>query len=196
LRFLPITAFVFFVPLATRRLAARVPLQVTIGVGLGLIALGLGLMGTMLHTQSSWRVLLPGFVIAGLGIGLANPALAAGALRVVDPERSGMASGISNTFRLAGVAVGVAVFGAILESRIASSLSSAGVHGLAGAVSSSGLRAVAGHAALVNPARVAFVSGFDEVLLVGCAMVFAGAVAAATLLHVRRTKVEPVTAPS
>jgi EmrB/QacA subfamily drug resistance transporter len=192
LRFLPITAFVFLVPLATRRVAARVPLRATIGVGLALIALGLGLMGSMLHTQSSWHVLLPGFIVAGLGIGLANPALAAGALRVVDPERSGMASGISNTFRLAGVALGVAVFGAVLESRIAGSLSSAGIHGLAGAVSSSGLRAVAGHAALVHPARVAFVGGFDHVLLVGCGIVFAGAVAAATLLQVRRPEVEAV----
>jgi hypothetical protein len=173
-----------------------VPLRVMIGVGLALIALGLGLMASLVHTDSSWRVLLPGFVVAGLGIGLANPALAAGALRVVDPERSGMASGISNTFRLAGVAVGVAVLGAVLESRIGSSLAGDGVHGLAGAVSSSGLRAVAGHPALVHPARAAFVGGFDDVLVVGCGIVFAGAVAAATLLRVRRAEVEAVTAPS
>src|SRR5262249_47666481 len=36
LRFLPMTGFVFLVPLATRRLAARVPLRITIAVGLAL----------------------------------------------------------------------------------------------------------------------------------------------------------------
>jgi hypothetical protein len=40
------------------------------------------------------------------------------------------------------------------------------------------------------------VSGFDDVLLVGCGIVFAGAVAAAALLRVRRPEVEAVTAPS
>jgi hypothetical protein len=39
---------------------------------------------------------------------------------------------------------------------------------------------------------VAFVGGFDHVLLVGCGIVFAGAVAAATLLQVRRPEVEAV----
>ena len=33
-RFLPLTAFVFFVPLATRRVAMRVPLRIMISAGL------------------------------------------------------------------------------------------------------------------------------------------------------------------
>src|SRR5262245_63959155 len=122
LRLLPLTGFVFLVPLATRHLAARVPLRVMIGAGLALIAAGLGLMYG-LNADSGWTALLAGFVVGGIGIGIANPALAAGALRVVDPARTGMASGISNTFRLTGVAVGVAALGALLQDRIESSLS-------------------------------------------------------------------------
>ena len=91
-RFLPLTAFVFFVPLATRRVAVRVPLRIMISTGLALVAAGLALMYG-LDADSGWTALLAGFVAGGIGIGIANPALAAGALRVVDPARTGMASG-------------------------------------------------------------------------------------------------------
>src|SRR4029079_1726309 len=145
LRFLPLTGFVFLVPLVTRRLAARVPLRVMISTGLALVAAGLALMHG-LTADSSWTARLAGFVVGGIGIGIANPALAAGALRVVDPARTGMASGISNTFRLAGVAIGVAALGALLEGRVESGLHASAVensHELASAISSSGVRAVA-----------------------------------------------------
>jgi EmrB/QacA subfamily drug resistance transporter len=184
-RFLPLTAFIFLVPLATRRLAARVPLRVMIGGGLALVAAGLALMYG-LDADSAWTALLAGFVVGGIGVGVANPALAAGALRVVDPARTGMASGISNTFRLAGVAVGVAALGALLQSRVESSLSTSvggNVDNLAAAVSSAGIRAVAGQPDLVEPAKTAFVSGLNEVILVGSLLVVIGALAAVVLLR-------------
>ena len=185
LRFLPMTAFVFFVPLATRRVAARVPLRVMISVGLALVASGLLLMYG-LEADSGWTALLAGFIVGGVGIGLANPALAAGALRVVDPARAGMASGISNTFRLAGVAVGVAALGALLQSRVEREFAAAtgpSGGGLGVAVSSAGLRAVAGQPDLVEPAKTAFVTGLNAVLLTGAALLAFGAVAALALLR-------------
>ena len=184
-RFLPLTAFVFFVPLATRHVAARVPLRVMISVGLALVAAGLALMYG-LNADSGWTALLAGFVAGGIGIGIANPALAAGALRVVDPARTGMASGISNTFRLAGVAVGVAALGALLQNRVENSLSTTAgdnAHSLGAAVSSAGTRAVAGRPDLVEPAKTAFVSGLNDVLLAGSLLLVIGALAAAVLLR-------------
>ena len=194
-RFLPLTAFVFFVPLATRRVAARVPLRVMISVGLALVAAGLALMYG-LDADSGWTALLAGFVAGGIGIGVANPALAAGALRVVDPARTGMASGISNTFRLAGVAVGVAALGALLQSRVESSLSATAgdnAHALGAAVSSSGTRAVAGHPDLVEPAKTAFVSGLNDLLIAGSLLLVVGALAAAVLLRSPAPAPTPVT---
>jgi EmrB/QacA subfamily drug resistance transporter len=195
LRFLPLTAFVFFVPLATRNVVQRVQPWVFPSLGLLLVAISLLLMHG-LTSGSRWTALLPGFIVGGIGIGLANPTLAAAALRTVDPARSGMASGINNTFRLAGVSIGVAALGAILEDRVSSSLASTvHVHSrpLAAAVSSAGRRAVAGHAGLVHPAVVAFVSGLNTVLLVGSTIVFAGAVAAAVLM--RASTPAPVASP-
>jgi EmrB/QacA subfamily drug resistance transporter len=195
LRFLPMTAFVFIVPLSTRRLAARVPLRAMIGIGLMLVAAGLALMHGI-DAESRWTALLAGFVVGGVGIGLANPALAAGALRVVDPARTGMASGINNTFRLGGVAVGVAALGALLQDRVQSSLTDAsvrGAHALAGAVSSAGIHAVAGRPALVEPAREAYVSGLDALLLTGSLVLVVGAVAAVTLLRATTPTPAPAT---
>jgi EmrB/QacA subfamily drug resistance transporter len=184
LRFLPLTAFVFFVPLATRRFAARVPLRVMISIGLALVAGGVALMYG-LNADSAWTALLAGFIVGGIGIGIANPAIAAAALRVVDPARTGMASGINNTFRLGGVAVGVAALGALLESRVTNSLAGSAPdgHALGGAVSSAGLRAVAGQPDLVEPARTAFVTGLNTLLLTGSAVLVVGALAAAALLR-------------
>ena len=195
LRFLPITVFVFFIPLATRRYMARVPLWLPIGVGLLIVAGGLALMRNI-GSESHWTALLPGFVVAGVGIGIANPALAAGALRVVDVARTGMASGINNTFRLSGVAVGVAALGAVLENRVSSLLATkagSAASGLGSAVSAAGLKPVLNRPQLVHPAKASFVGALDDVLLVGCGIVLVGAVAALTLMRQRAAAHEPAT---
>jgi predicted MFS family arabinose efflux permease len=182
-RYLPMTAFVFIVPIATRRLAARTPLWVMVTAGFALVSVGLVLMRLLVSSDSSWTRLLPGLIVAGVGIGLSNPALAAGALRVVDPARSGMASGISNTFRVGGVAIGVAALGALLENRIAAELTSTvqgDLHSLANVVSSRGVRGVAAHVSLVHSARVAFVGAFGDLLVVGAVMLAVGAIVALT----------------
>ena len=185
LRFLPLTVFVFVVPLVMRRFAPRAPLRLVLTVGLALVAVALLLMHG-LTADSRWTALLPGFIVAGIGIGLANPTIAQAALRAVDPSRTGMASGINNACRLTGVAVGVAALGAVLQDRISTSLaSSLGPHGesLASAVAATGTRVAASRPALAHPAAVSFVSGLNAVLLVGCAVVALGALAAGLLMR-------------
>jgi EmrB/QacA subfamily drug resistance transporter len=186
LRMLPITALVFVVPLVTRRLAARVPARIVLGGGLALVSLGLLLMHG-LSVTSRWTALLPGMLVAGVGIGLANPAIATTALGVVAPTRSGMASGISNTFRLGGVATGIALLGALFTHRISSELHAALPHAgqrFADAVSAGGVRAASGlstpaeRAHNVAAAKHAFVVAFNEILLVGFAVTFVGAISA------------------
>src|SRR3954469_19861327 len=198
IRFLPLTVFVFAVPLAMRRFAPGASMRLVLSIGLALVAGALLLMHG-LDTNSHWTALLPGLIVAGIGIGLANPAIAAAALRVVDPARTGMASGINNAFRLSGVAVGVAALGAVLERRAASSLASTlGPHGraLGQAVASTGLRAAGGRPKVVDAASVAFVSGTNAVLLVGCVVVAVGALAAATLMRTRAPAAAPAAEPN
>jgi EmrB/QacA subfamily drug resistance transporter len=114
LRFLPLTAVSFFVAPAAGRLSRTIPVRALFGVGLTLVAVGLLLMSNI-DADSKWTALLPGFLCAGAGIGIVNPSLAQAAVGVVEPQRSGMASGINSTFRQVGIATGIAGLGAVFQ---------------------------------------------------------------------------------
>ncbi|HYX87033.1 MAG TPA: hypothetical protein VE777_18855 [Gaiellales bacterium] len=198
------TVFVFTVPLAMGRLRVAVPARAAIGVGLSLVAAGLLAMHGR-SVGSSWEALLPGLVLAGVGIGLANRAIGATAIAVVHPSRAGMASGFNNACRLGGIAVGIAALGTVFEHRIAASFHGAGhAHLAAATVASAGTRAadampVAGRAAAAHLAGAAFISGLNELFLVGAGTVGCSAVAAFVLIRagdVHRAAPEPAAATS
>jgi len=189
-RLLPLTTLSFVVPLVSRPLTERVPAGMTLFAGLAISAVGIWLFAG-LTVASGWKALLPGLLVGGVGIGLANPAIAKIALGVVPPQRAGMASGISNTFRIGGVATGVAALGAVFQHRLQSTLHGAvGAHDapvLARAIAAGGTQAAAkisgNRPTLVTAAHHAFVTGINEVVLVGAVTVAGGAVFA---LLVRR----------
>jgi EmrB/QacA subfamily drug resistance transporter len=112
LRLLPVTLVLFAVAPLSGRMTSRMPLRVPMCLGLALIGIGTLLMRRV-TPGGEWTALLPGFVVGGLGIGTISPALAAAMVSVLPVERSGLASGINNTFRQLGIAVGIAVLGAI-----------------------------------------------------------------------------------
>ena len=131
------------------RLSQRVPIRVLVGVGLGMVGIGLLLMHG-LDAGSDISALLPGFLVAGIGIGVTNPGIGQAAIAVVPAAKAGMGSGINTTFRQVGIATGVASLGAVFQSQVDSKLSSLlpnAPPGLAEAVSSGGSRAAAGIAA-------------------------------------------------
>src|SRR5699024_3584674 len=66
--YLPATLVIFFVSGATSALGEKVSARVMIGGGLTLVAAGMGLM-TIAGTDSSWTVLMPGFLVAAVGTG-------------------------------------------------------------------------------------------------------------------------------
>ncbi|MGV9826120.1 MULTISPECIES: MFS transporter [unclassified Gordonia (in: high G+C Gram-positive bacteria)] len=103
------------------RLSERVPVRWLIGPGLLLVGIGLFTM-TGLDADSDWTHLIVGLVLSGIGSGLVNPPLASTAVGVVPVYRSGMASGINNTFRQVGIAVGIAVYGSVFSARMTSSM--------------------------------------------------------------------------
>jgi EmrB/QacA subfamily drug resistance transporter len=175
LRFLPLSLVSFFVAPVAGRLSARLPVRLLLGVGLALVGVSLLLMHGV-TTHSGWTTLLPGFVVAGIGVGMVNPPLASVAVSVVEPRRAGMASGVNNTFRQVGIATGIAGLGAIFQDTISSKLHGAGgAKGVAsGAVQQGG-----------ELARAAFVSGLNEILLVGAILAFVGAALALILVRTR-----------
>ena len=104
---------------------------------------------------------------------MVNPSLATTAVGVVEPQRSGMASGINSTFRQVGIATGIAAWGAILAGvieRHASDFAAAvGVRAPAGGDFSDfitfGAYERLGPQA-VEAGRAAFLDGLNEILLI------------------------------
>jgi predicted MFS family arabinose efflux permease len=193
LRLLPMTILSFVASPIAGVLSHRIPIRVLLGVGLGCVGLGLLLMHGI-GTDSPLSDLLPGFLLAGAGIGIANPGIGQAAIAVVPVEKSGMGSGINTSFRQVGIATGVATLGAIFESRVGSKISSllpGAPHGLAEAVSSGGSRAAAPlvppgqRAETVHAAKVAFVSGLNEILLFGAVICMVAAVLGFALVRSR-----------
>jgi EmrB/QacA subfamily drug resistance transporter len=199
LRMLPSTIPCFVVPLLMRNASERIPPGLLLGIGLGTTALGIGLMYG-LSADSAWTALVPGLILTGVGIGVANPAIGRTALGVVRPERSGMASGISNTFRIGGLATGVAALGAIFQDRIASSIGSRD----AAIVVAGGVRAGAADFAHTHPGlqaslpeiRSAFTAGLNEILLIGMALVAAGTIVVLVLVKARDFVAVPSAGPA
>ena len=177
LRFLPITVLGFFVAPISGRLSQRMPVRYLMGVGLTLVGAGLLLMGG-LDASSKWTHLLVGFVIAGAGIGMINPALATTAVSVVPPHQAGAGSGINNTFRQVGIATGIAGLGAIFQS----SLQSKFPGGPPGAALASGNPAVLGpgnhHAFLVG-----YTDALNELFTLTGVVALIGAVLALALIR-------------
>ena len=113
-RLLPFTVLLFLVAPLAGKLTSRRPLGELLGAGLILLAAGL-LMMRGLDAGSDWEDALPGLLVSGAGVGLISPALAAAMVSVLPLERSGLASGINNTFRQTGIAAGIAGLGAIFQ---------------------------------------------------------------------------------
>jgi EmrB/QacA subfamily drug resistance transporter len=182
-RFLPLTALSFIASPIAGSLSHRIPIRVLLGLGLSLVGVGLLLMHGV-SADSGWTALLAGFLVAGIGIGVTNPGIGQAAIAVVPVEKSGMGSGINTTFRQVGIATGVAALGAIFQSRVDSKLSEIlpnAPAGLGELVASGGSRAAAAmappgqRAEIVHASNVAFVSGFNEIVLIAAVLSFVGA---------------------
>ena len=222
-RFLPITMLAFIVAPISGKLTVRIQARYLLGTALLLIAIGCLLMGTT-HASSSWTVLLPGFIVAGIGIGAVNPVLASSAISVVPPERSGMASGANNTFRQVGIATGIAGLGTVFQTQIqnhtlaALGSSAAGqavvAHGgvaLKSALAGGGVRqamgsipSAASRQALLDAYRVGFSATLNHLMVIGAVIAFIGSVGSFALVRQRDfvpsfapgPESEPVEAPA
>jgi EmrB/QacA subfamily drug resistance transporter len=200
-RFLPITLLSFTVAPIAGRLSVRVPIRLLLGAGLLLVSAGLLTM-TAVDASSGWSILIPGFVLAGAGIGLINPPLASTAVGVVHHSRSGMASGINNTFRQVGIATGIAGLGAIFQHEVTTKTtavlkSTPGGHqaiaathgGLAGDLVSGAVRHIAtsmppaARSALTHAYRVGFTDALTTILLIAALVALVGSVCAVLLVR-------------
>jgi EmrB/QacA subfamily drug resistance transporter len=203
LRFLPITLLSFIIAPIAGRLSVRMPVRLLLGGGLLLVSAGLLAM-TAVDASSGWTTLIPGFALAGAGVGMINPPLASTAIGVVHHSRSGMASGINSTFRQVGIATGIAGLGAVFQHDVLETTTKAltangqlhsvqaAAHGQLGTLLESGEVAQVFHAlspaakgALEQSYRLGFTSAFGNILLIASVIALVGAGLALVLVRSR-----------
>jgi EmrB/QacA subfamily drug resistance transporter len=102
---------------AGARLVAVVGVRRLLVTGLSLLAIGMLWLARVPADASYVTDLLPGFLLAGVAIGLCAPAAQIGALSGVSESTSGLASGLVETMREIGGAAGIAAVSTALVSR-------------------------------------------------------------------------------
>ena len=125
---------VIFAPIAGK-LSDKVGSRWLIAAGMTTVGLCCLELSTVAVGSTFWR-LLPGFVLGGLGMSFVMTPMSAAVMGAAPVDKAGVASGVLNTFRQVGVALGIAIMGAIITNREAAALRAgddgphAFVHGL------------------------------------------------------------------
>ncbi|MDT4940675.1 MAG: hypothetical protein QOJ34_764 [Pseudonocardiales bacterium] len=129
---LPLSLAAFVVSAAIgRRLQAARPGPI-IGSGVLLVGIGGLVSAALVHGSASWPALIPGFVLVGIGVGMATPTFSNAAMSAVPVQRGGMAAGAVNTGRQLGFALGIAALGSVFEARAEHVLAGHGIDGASG----------------------------------------------------------------
>jgi EmrB/QacA subfamily drug resistance transporter len=151
------------------RLGVRPMLVTALGTG----AAGMFLLGT-LQARGGYTGMLPGLLVAGLGMGLGFVSITIAAVGQSDPDVTGLASGLVTSTQQLGGAAGLGILGALATHRSAHSLAL-------------GLPQAEG---LTQGFRLAFQAG--GILLIAAAMAaVAGITAAAGIVPAKTEQFEP-----
>ncbi len=113
LRTLPMTLMVILIAPVAGRLSARIGPRPLMSGGMLIMSLGLASLTRLSIDASYWTVIFPSFICVGAGIAMSMPTTTGVAMGSVDPARAGIASGVINSSRQVGGALGVAVLGSI-----------------------------------------------------------------------------------
>lgn len=171
---LPLSAGSFVVAAGLGRRLAKFSPRPVISAGMLLIGVGPLISALLVHSGSSWPALISGFLVCGIGVGMAIPILSSTAVGAVAPDRAGMAGGIINTARQLGFAFGIAALGSIFTSQAAHTLTERGVadpHGVATRLAGGQAGGILGGTPDVVKGQVtaglhaAFASGLDAAFL-------------------------------
>ncbi len=143
----PASLVMIFIAPFLGRLTDKIGGKYILTCGLTLFAAGMGWAVLVAGPQSTWQDFLAPLIVAGIGMGGTFAPLTTTAMREVEPRMAGAASGVLNTTRQVGSVIGTAAVGALLENRLAASLTA---------------QATIRSAGLPAPVRGPFISGFRQ----------------------------------
>jgi EmrB/QacA subfamily drug resistance transporter len=157
--FLPMTILIILIAPIAGKWSDRIGSRALMTAGMLCLAVSLAIFSRLGLDSGFWDI-FPGLVVGGFGMGLVMTPMTAAALGSVPVEKSGVGSGVLNTFRQVGGALGIAVMGAIVASYV--DLSSG------------------------RPDPSSFIDGFQVALRVSAVFALIGAVVAVTTIRKHR----------
>lgn len=181
------------VPPLAERLLARHGAGTVIPLGLATIGTGFALMLLAAYIRAdNWQALLPGCLLAGVGLGLTNTPVTNTSTGALPPEQAGMASAMDTSARIMSLSINIAVMGLILVHGIRNRLPAHDTPApeldrLARSIAGGDLSA-AGRAGWTE-AHAALLAGFEDVMLYGA--ICAWAMGLISLLVFGRKTKEP-----
>jgi EmrB/QacA subfamily drug resistance transporter len=195
-RFLPSTLVIIVMGPLAGRLTDRVGARPLMTLGLVTVSAAI-LIQAQITVHSGYGLLLPGFVLMGVGMGLVMSPMSTAAMNAVDRTKAGAASGVLSMSRMVGSTFGVAIMGALVttigRSKIDSLLPHVPSATRAAIADSLGSGATLGGAhsspEVISATREAFVSALGTGLTVGAIVTLIGAVTA--WLLIQRTVAAP-----
>ncbi|MDT0549234.1 DHA2 family efflux MFS transporter permease subunit [Streptomyces lonegramiae] len=175
--------------------AKRYGMRAVMGLGMALIAAGLGVLAATVDGGGLWPF-LASTTLLGAGIAFAATPATEAIVAALPPEKQGVASALNDLTRELGGVLGIAVLGSVFNTTYRSDIADT-AHGLPAEAADATRDSLAGAlraatelddrtgARLADAAREAFNSGMANALLGGIAVVALGAVAAVALLSRR-----------
>ena len=115
--FLPMTILIILIAPISGKASDRIGSRALMTAGMLCLSASL-IVFSRLGLDSTFWDILPGLVVGGFGMALVMTPMTAAALGSVPVEKSGVGSGVLNTFRQLGGALGIAVMGAIVASYV------------------------------------------------------------------------------
>jgi EmrB/QacA subfamily drug resistance transporter len=104
------------------RLTDRIGGKYILMTGIFVFAIGFGTLTFVAGPDSTWINFVVPAIVSGAGMGMTFAPMTTVAMRNISPRMAGAASGVLNTTRQVGAAVGSAVVGALLQNRLAITL--------------------------------------------------------------------------
>jgi EmrB/QacA subfamily drug resistance transporter len=115
--FLPMTILIILIAPIAGKSSDRIGSRALMTAGMLCLSASLVLFSRLGLDSTFWDI-FPGLVVGGFGMALVMTPMTAAALGAVPVEKSGVGSGVLNTFRQVGGALGIAVMGAIVASYV------------------------------------------------------------------------------
>ncbi|WP_344858163.1 MFS transporter [Amycolatopsis ultiminotia] len=163
------------------KLLEKAGTAMTITIGMVLNASGLAAVALLGTAGRGYEWMLVGLLVMGSGIALAMPAMANAVMSAIPPAKAGSGAGIQGTVSQFGSGLGVAVLGAVLNSRFAALLPVGIGAGAAGSLYEA--LAAAPTPELKAQVHNAFADGVRDSQLIGALAVVLGGLLAGLLLR-------------